>query len=112
MRKRRFHRDDELVDNDQTDPMSGVANLFDLGVVFIVALLVALVSTYRLQELFNENSETTIVKKNQNGEMEIITKKGRKVNVVKMTKEKSEGRGERLGTAYRLEDGSTVYVPE
>jgi len=31
---------------------------------------------------------------------------------MKVTREQAAGRGLRLGTAYRLEDGSMVYVPE
>ena len=44
--------------------------------------------------------------------MEIITKKGNKIKAMKVTKQKAEGRGERLGIAYKLEDGTMVYVPE
>ena len=36
----------------------------------------------------------------------------KKIKALKVSKEKAEGRGERLGTAYRLEDGTMVYVPE
>ena len=28
------------------------------------------------------------------------------------SREKAEGRGVRLGVAYQLEDGTTIYVPE
>ena len=94
------------------DPMSGVANLFDLGLVFIVGLIFTLFSAYHLQDLFDKTSEMTIMKQNKNGEIEIITKKGKKIDARKVTSKKSEGRGERLGIAYRLEDGSMVYVPE
>ncbi len=94
------------------DPMSGVANLFDCSVVFIVALILALFSVYHLQDLFNEKSNMTIMKQDKNGQMEIITKKGKNIKAIKVTKDKSEGRGERLGVAYKLEDGSMVYVPE
>jgi len=31
---------------------------------------------------------------------------------MKVSQSTSEGRGEKLGTAYRLENGTTVYVPE
>jgi hypothetical protein len=44
--------------------------------------------------------------------MEIITKKGKKIKAIKVTKEKAIGRGVRLGIAYKLEDGTMVYVPE
>lgn len=94
------------------DPMSGVANLFDCSVVFIVALILALFNVYHLQDLFSEKSDMTIMKQDKNGQMEIITKKGTNIKAIKVTKEKSEGRGERLGVAYKLEDGTMVYVPE
>jgi hypothetical protein len=95
------------------DPMTGVANLFDIGLVFIVGLILMLFSVYHLQDLFNETSELTIVKKdNQSQEMEIITKEGKKIKAMKITKDKVQGRGERLGIAYKLEDGTMVYVPE
>ena len=108
-KKKRGLATGDLGDN---DPMSGVANLFDIGLVFIVALIVTLFSVYHLEDLFNENSELTVIKKSKNGQMEIITKKGKKIKAVKVTKKKMEGRGERLGVAYRLEDGSMIYVPE
>lgn len=106
---RKQNRGTELSDN---DPMSGVANLFDVGLVFIVGLLLALFGTFHLEELFQEDSVVTITKQSANGELEIITKKGKKIEAMKVTKQKTSGKGERLGTAYRLADGSMVYVPE
>ncbi len=94
------------------DPLSGVANLFDIGLVFIVGLIITLFTAYNLQDLFSEKSELTIMKKSENGQMEIITKKGKKIKAIKVTKEKALGRGVRLGIAYRLENGAMVYVPE
>ncbi len=94
------------------DPLSGVANLFDLGLVFIVGLLLTLFTAYHLSDLFSEKSEVTILKKSENGQMEIITKKGRKIKAIRVTREKAKGFGERLGTAYKLQDGTIVYVPE
>jgi hypothetical protein len=99
-------------DPGENDPLSGVANLFDIGLVFIVGLIITLFTAYHLQDLFSEKSEITIMKKNKNEELEIITKKGKKIKAVKVTKKKAEGRGERLGVTYRLEDGSMVYVPD
>lgn len=94
------------------DPLTGVANLFDIGLVFIVGLILMLFSTYHLQDLLSEQSEMTIMKKSRNGEMEIITKQGKKIKAVKVSRQKAAGKGERLGVAYKLEDGSMVYVPE
>ena len=36
----------------------------------------------------------------------------KEIKAVKVTKQQAEGRGQRLGIAYRLEDGTMVYVPE
>ena len=99
----------ELGDN---DPLSGVANLFDLGLVFIVGLLLALFGAYHLQELLQQDSKLTITKQTADGAMEMIIKDGKKLEAVKIGKEEAKGRGQRLGTAYRLENGTMVYVPE
>ena len=106
---RQQNRGAGLSDN---DPMTGVANLFDLGLVFIVGLLLALFGVYHLEDLLQENSQVTITKQSANGDLEIITKKGTKIEAMKVTKEKAKGKGVRLGTAYRIADGSMVYVPE
>ncbi|MCP4114422.1 MAG: DUF2149 domain-containing protein [Desulfobacteraceae bacterium] len=94
------------------DPLSGLANLFDIGLVFIVGLILALFSTLHMEELLDKDAEITIMKKNTRGEMEIITKKGKNVTIKRVTQTEAQGRGERLGTAYRLENGSMVYVPD
>jgi len=94
------------------DPLNGVANLFDLGLVFIVGLLITLFSAYQLTDLFSEKSEMTLMKKNADGQWEILIKEGKEIKAMKITRSKSEGRGEKLGTAYRLENGAVVYVPE
>lgn len=94
------------------DPMSGVANLFDVAMVFAVGLMVAIVSAYHLQEIFSADDLTMIKNPNQPGKMEIITKKGKEIKVQKLTKEMTQGQGLRLGIAYKLRDGRVVYVPE
>ncbi len=99
-------------DMDCDDPMSGVVNLFDTAVIFIAALLLALITAFEVKDLFSKDSDMTLIKKSSSGEMVLIEKKGRKIQAVKMTKEEASGKGIRLGTAYRLEDGSMIYVPE
>jgi hypothetical protein len=46
--------------------------------------------------------------------MEIIQKKGREIETYKASSQTQNGgtRGKRLGTAYQLEDGRIIYVPE
>ncbi len=109
MKRRRLQSDDEFGGD---DPMAGIANLFDVGLVFIVGLLMTLFSAYRLQDLFSEKSDMTIIKKTESDELQIITKKGTRIKAMKVTKSKAKGGGERLGTAYRLQDGTMVYVPD
>lgn len=108
-RRRVIGRD---VDLHQEDPMSGVANLFDVGVVFIVGLIGALISAYSLLDLLSPKTEVTMVKQRENGRVEIVTKKGKQVKVEKVTDKKLQGEGTRLGIAYRLKDGKVIYVPE
>jgi hypothetical protein len=95
------------------DPLAGIANLFDVSVVFIVGLMVSLFSVYRMGNLVNPETEVTMVTTNANGEQEIIRKKGTEIEAYKITPESlSGGDGERLGIAYRLPDGQVIYVPE
>lgn len=94
-----------------TDPLQGVANLFDLGIVFALAFMVALISHIGLPELLN-CEETTLIKNPGTKQMEIIHKKGRKLEHYKISDKQLGGEGERLGTAYRLKTGEVVYVPE
>lgn len=103
-----------LIDNagHEDDPLSGVANLFDLSLVFIVAVLMALFSVFAEQDILKPNSDWTITKKNDKGELEIITKKDNEIKVQKVTDKKLSGKGTRLGMAYKLEDGRIVYVEE
>ena len=96
----------------EEDPLAGIANLFDVSVVFIVGLMITLFSVYRMADLVDANSEVTMVKTNAQGEREIIVKKGTKITAYKVSGKTATGDGERLGTAYRLANGQIIYVPE
>ena len=96
----------------EEDPLAGVANLFDVSIVFIVGLMLTLFSVYRMGDLIDAKSEVTMVKTNAQGEREIIVKKGTKIEAYKVTGKTAAGEGERLGTAYRLANGQIIYVPE
>ena len=96
----------------EEDPLSGVANLFDVSIVFIVGLMLTLFTVYRMGDLMDQNSEVTMVKTNAQGEREIIVKKGTRIEAYKVTGKTAAGEGERLGTAYRLANGQNIYVPE
>lgn len=97
---------------EEEDPLAGIANLFDVSIVFIVGLMIALFSIYRMGDLVDAQSEVTLVKTNAQGEREIIMKKGTEIKAYKVTDKTLSGDGERLGTAYRLPNGQIIYVPE
>lgn len=103
----KFMRPHEPSGDADSDPMAAVGNLFDIALVFIVALLFALMARFG-QDILRKPA----AKVDDAGRMEILTKQGRKIRRLKQSDEKAEGRGVRLGTAYRLEDGTVVYVPE
>lgn len=107
-RRGRFDRYDEPLE----DPISGVANLFDVSVVFIVSMMIALFMAYNMLDMMDPKSEMTITKKSADGKIEILTKKGKEIKVQKVTDKHLSGEGERLGTAYKLKDGKVIYVPE
>ena len=68
-----------LKSDEENDPMSVVSNLFDVAMVFAVALMVALVSRYNMTEMFSQE-DFTMVKNPGKENMEIITKEGERIN--------------------------------
>jgi hypothetical protein len=96
----------------EDDPLSGVANLFDISVVFIVGLMITLFSVYRMGDLLDPQAEVTMVMTSADGRSEIIVKRGTEIEAYEVTGETMAGDGERLGSAYRLADGQIIYVPD
>ena len=45
---------------EDSDPISVVSNLFDIAMVFAVALMVALVSRYNMTEVFSQEDYTMV----------------------------------------------------
>ena len=66
-----------------------------------------------MSEVFGKE-DFTIVKNPGQANMEIIRKKGQKIENYKASRQTQAGspKGRRLGTAYQLEDGSIIYVPD
>ena len=98
-----------LEEDESLNPVLSVINLVDVFLVVIGALLIALA-----QNPMNPfNSEDVVVVKNPGKDnMEMVIKKGKKIEKYKASGEIGSGEGVKAGIAYRLKDGSFVYVPE
>lgn len=102
-----------LKKEEDSDPISVVSNLFDVAMVFAVALMVALVTRYNMTEMLSQE-DFTMVKNPGKENMEIITKEGEKINryTPSENQNQSGARGKKVGIAYELENGEIIYVPE
>ncbi len=112
MSKRR--RISPLRREEDSDPLSVVVNLFDVAMVFAVALMVAMVMNMNMTEIFTDK-DFTIVKNPGKENMEIITKEGKKINRYIPSEDQesqSSRKGRKVGVAYELDNGEIIYVPE
>ncbi|QNP47357.1 DUF2149 domain-containing protein [Diaphorobacter aerolatus] len=96
-------------EGDGDDPILSVVNLIDVFLVIIAALLLAVA-----QSPVNPFSaeQVTVIRNPGKDNMEIIVKDGQKLDHYRASGEIGEGQGAKAGVAYRLKDGSMVYVPE
>ena len=90
------------------DPLDGLVNMFDLGIVLAVAFLLAALQSLDLTQLLTDNN-VTIVRKTPEGQT-IVVKEGDRLRTVKLSGERVAGTGSRVGAVYRLPDGRLVYV--
>ncbi len=96
------------LDNDDDDPVLSTINLIDVFMVVIGMLMIAIVKNP--MNPFAQD-KVTIIRNEGKPNMEIITKEGSKVTRFKASGTSGEGNGEKAGTAYRMKDGTMVYVP-
>ena len=100
----------DSIDEPTESITSGVENLFDVAMVFAVALIVALAAFWQSPLLF-ENQDFTAVVNPGKPDMELVVKEGKELKRYQARTEQGSGEGELLGRAYRLPDGKVVYVP-
>ena len=99
-----------LMDDLETDdPVLSVVNLIDVFLVIIAALLLAIANN-PMNPFMQE--DVTIIKNPGKPTMEMIVKKGEVIEHYQASGEIGTGEGARAGVAYRMKDGSFVYVPE
>lgn len=98
-----------LEESDADDPILSVVNLIDVFLVVIAALLLAVASNP--MNPFSAD-QVTVIKNPGQPNMEIVVKDGQKLDRYKSSGSIGQGEGAKAGIAYRLKDGSMVYVPE
>ena len=102
-RRRKTYEDD--------DPLSGVANLFDVAMIFAIGLLVVALTHFGMTEMITQE-DMTIVKNPGQDNMEVIIKEGDKIEKLDMTKEVVTTTGMKFGTIYQTDGGGWVLVKE
>lgn len=92
------------------DPLDGLVNLFDIGIVLSVAFLLAALSSLDLTSVITERNESL----QNSAEVpadSVLTDPGDEVETIDIEPgQEVVGRGEPVGTLYRLEDGRTIVV--
>lgn len=98
-----------LHDDESLNPIVSAINLVDVFLVIIAALLISIA-----QNPLNpfSNDDVTVIKNPGKENMEIVIKKGKKITKYKSNGKIGQGEGAKAGVAYKLKDGSMVYVPE
>lgn len=99
-----------LLDEDEaSNPIISVINLVDVFLVLIAALLISIAQNP--MNPFTDET-VTVIKNAGQPNMELVIKDGEKVETFKSSGEIGSGDGVRAGIAYKMPDGSIVYVPE
>ncbi|MCX7989600.1 MAG: DUF2149 domain-containing protein [Aquificaceae bacterium] len=94
---------------EETDPMLSVVNMIDAFLAVVIALLLVLVNS----PMNPFTKDDYILVKNPGKEnMEMVIKKGQKLERYVKSQQLGEGKGVRVGATYRLPDGTLIYVPE
>jgi len=93
------------------DPLDGLVNLFDLGIVLAVAFLLAALSSVNItSSVLTQNKDGT--KSARTADKGSVIKKPDEVTqkIPLNTGETVVGKGTAVGTVYLLDDGTTVLV--
>ena len=98
-----------LLDDHEDDPILSVVNLIDIFLVLVAALLLTMARS-PLNPWSAEN--VTVIRNPGEADMEILIKQGEKIERYESRGEIGSGEGHKAGIAYRMKDGSMVYVPE
>jgi hypothetical protein len=86
------------------DPLDGLVNLFDLGIVLAVAFLLAALSSLDLTKAITKTGLTKVTPD------VIQVAPGQTVHNLPQPGATTVGRGSQVGTVYQLPDGRLIYV--
>ena len=86
------------------DPLDGLVNMFDVGIVLAVAFLLAALSSLHLTTAFTQKGV------HANSSNSITVAPNQTSGKVPNTKDKVIGNGSKVGSVYRLSNGQLVYV--
>ena len=98
-----------LEDDDGDDPILSVVNIVDVFLVIIAVLLIAVIEN-PLNPFATQ--DVIVIKNPGKPDMAMVVKEGNELKEYKSSGQIGEGQGAKAGTAYRLKNGSMVYVPE
>ncbi len=98
-----------LEDATDDDPLLSVVNLIDVFLVLVAALLLAVAGGPGTPFV---SDQVTIIRHAGTPEMEIVVREGSTVTHYRADGSRADGAGVRVGAAYRLSDGTIVYVPD
>jgi hypothetical protein len=91
------------------DPLDGLVNLFDLGIVLSVAFLLAALSSLDLTSALTEQAKSQ--RSQAPASKRVVADRDQNVKPLKLEPgQRVVGRGEPVGTVYRLADGRTIIV--
>ena len=99
-----------LNETEVEDPILSVVNLIDIFLVIIAALLIVVAQNPMMNPFSKQ--DVTVITDAGKPNMEVLVKNGKKIEKYKSSGKIGQGEGDKAGTAYRMKDGSIVYVPE
>lgn len=92
------------------DPLDGLVNLFDIGIVLSVAFLLAALSSLDLTSILTD-PDKSLESPAKVAPDAVVAEDQDTVEAVELQPgERVVGRGEEVGTVYQLEDGRTIIV--
>ncbi len=104
---------ERLLHEEDDDPVLSVVNLIDVFLVMIAALLLA-IGSHPLNPFSTD--KVTVIRNAGRADMEIVVRDGARMERYATDTAPRDGtptgQGVKAGVAYRMKDGSLVYVPE